>query len=241
MDESCEKHLIKGARDMGIILDQRQVKQFSIYYETLIKWNEKVNITRITEGKDIIVDHFLDSIGSAGMVEFTRGTSICDIGSGAGFPGIPLKIVFPRVNLTLIDSKRKSITFLNKLIRELHLKNVCAFNGRAEELAHEEEHREKYDVVLSRAVAPLQILVELCFPFVSQSGYFLAYKGKKVWEEVEEAEKGIGILGGTGCRVEQLKLPFSHKERYIVLIKKEGITPGKFPRRPGVPHKKPLD
>ncbi len=236
-----ENRLINGARKMGIELTNQQVEQFGLYYQTLVKWNKKTNITRITEGRDIIIDHFLDSIGPVMALDISERTRLCDVGSGAGFPGTPLKIVLPQVQLTLIDSKQKSTIFLKKLIKELNLKDVHIYTGRAEELGREVEHREKYDVVLSRAVAPLQILVELCIPFVSVGGYFIAYKGKKVREEVKKAEKAVNILGGKKSSVKYLKVPFSEKKRYIVLIKKEIATPIKYPRRPGIPKKKPLE
>ncbi|RQD73904.1 MAG: 16S rRNA (guanine(527)-N(7))-methyltransferase RsmG [Candidatus Syntrophonatronum acetioxidans] len=235
-----EDLLIRGAKKMGIKLTNPQIEKFGLYYHLLVEWNKTLNLTRITEGEEIITDHFLDSISPVKFLEFGPGVHFCDVGTGAGFPGIPLKIIFPRARLTLIDSKKRRIYFLKRVIKELGLDDVFIYHGRAEDIAREKEHRERYDVVLARALAPMNVLVELALPFAALGGKLVAYKGKKVWQELEEAQAAITLMGGKRERVGKINLPFSDKNRYIVVINKETLTPFKFPRKAGVPKKRPI-
>lgn len=235
-----EDMLIRGARELGVDLTVPQLEQFGLYYHYLVEWNRTLNLTRITEGSKIITDHFLDSLSPNPFIEVPPHTHLCDVGTGAGFPGIPLKIVFPQARLTLIDSKKRRVFFLKNLVKELGLEEVYPLHGRAEDLAREREHREKYDLVLARALAPLNVLVELALPFVALEGKLLAYKGTKVWQELEEARAALAVMGGKKERVGKVTLPYTQKSRYIVVIKKEAITPFKFPRKAGIPKKRPI-
>lgn len=235
-----EDLLIRGAKKMGIELTQPQIEKFGLYYHLLVEWNKTLNLTRITEGERIITDHFLDSLTPVNYLDIDPKVHFCDVGTGAGFPGIPLKIIFPQARLTLIDSKKRRIFFLKRVIKELELNNVFTLHGRAEDVARDKKHREKYDMVLTRALAPLNVLVELALPFAALGGKLVAYKGIKVWQELEEAQTAITVMGGKKERVGKITLPFSEKKRYVVVINKETLTPFKFPRKAGVPKKRPI-
>jgi len=224
-------------KKININLDDKQLKQFDLYYQELVSWNEKMNLTAITEENEVYEKHFYDCLLASTMIEL-NDQSIIDIGAGAGFPSIPLKIVFPNLKITIVDSLAKRITFLNHLFEVLELDNVHAIAARAEEYAL--EHRESFDIATGRAVARLNILDELCLPFVKVGGYFLALKGKQGLEEDKEAEKGIELLGGKKQSIKEYSLINDQGHRCILLYKKVKATPSKYPRNFGTIKKKPL-
>lgn len=226
-----------------VILNNTQLEQFDKYYEILIEKNKVMNLTAITEREDVILKHFIDSIALAGYYDFSnKNIKVIDVGTGAGFPGIPLKIAFPDIDLTLYDSLNKRINFLNEVINTIGLdKNTCvALHGRAEEGGRNKDMREKYDLVVSRAVANMAVLSEYCIPFVRQGGYFIPYKTGKVDEELESAKKAISILGGKIENTKKIVLPDSDIGRSFVFIKKIKPTPKTYPRKAGTANKQPL-
>ncbi len=226
-----------------VILNDTQLEQFDKYYEILIEKNKVMNLTAITEREDVILKHFIDSIALAGYYDFSnKNIKVIDVGTGAGFPGIPLKIAFPDIDLTLYDSLNKRINFLNEVINTIGLdKNTCvALHGRAEEGGRNKDMREKYDLVVSRAVANMAVLSEYCIPFVRQGGYFIPYKTGKVDEELESAKKAISILGGKIENTKKIVLPDSDIGRSFVFIKKIKPTPKTYPRKAGTANKQPL-
>ena len=226
-----------------VILNDTQLEQFDKYYEILIEKNKVMNLTAITEREDVILKHFIDSIALAGYYDFSNKTiKVIDVGTGAGFPGIPLKIAFPDIDLTLYDSLNKRINFLNEVINTIGLdKNTCvALHGRAEEGGRNKDMREKYDLVVSRAVANMAVLSEYCIPFVRQGGYFIPYKTGKVDEELESAKKAISILGGKIENTKKIVLPDSDIGRSFVFIRKIKPTPKTYPRKAGTANKQPL-
>lgn len=240
MDFSNEMELLKSGLDvMGIELDDLKLGQFERYLYLLLEYNKRVNLTAIKEPREIIVQHFLDSVSILAMDIFQPGMKILDVGSGAGFPGIPIKIALPYLNMMLLDASKKRVTFLNHVIETLKLDEIVAVHGRAEELGHT-QYREAFDVVVSRAVAPLRVLCEYCIPFVRPGGLFLSYKGPGAMEELKASEHAIDILGGHFVGVKNVNVPFSEKTHNIVMIRKEKITPVKYPRSPGKPQKSPL-
>lgn len=224
-------------KEKGIVLNQQQLDMFQKYYEILVEWNEKMNLTAITDKKDVYLKHFYDSLTIAFDFKFSH-QSIIDVGAGAGFPSVPLKIVYPDLQITIVDSLNKRITFLNHLFKELDLKGCQAIAARAEEYA--KDHREKVDIVMARAVARLNILDELCLPLVKKDGYFLSLKGKKAREELDEAKKGIHILGGQIEKVSDFTLADLEDHRSNIIIKKIKATPSKYPRQFSKIKKQPL-
>lgn len=231
-----EQQFIQTLQDKGIELTTKQLKQFQKYYETLVEWNEKMNLTAITDKEDVYLKHFYDSISIAFDFPF-RKQSIIDIGAGAGFPSIPLKIIFPELKITIVDALTKRITFLKHLFSVLEIQDCEAISARAEEYAL--NHRESVDIVMARAVAKLSILDELCLPLVKVEGYFLALKGLKAKEELEEAKKGIHILGGEVESQVSFTLN-SDNHRTNIIIKKTKATPKKYPRMFSKIKKQPL-
>lgn len=229
-----EKYLAK----MNISLLKEQYGQFYAYMELLIEWNEKMNLTAITEPKEIILKHFVDSLTIAKYVE--EGKSIIDMGTGAGFPGIPIKIYRKDVKVVLADSLNKRIKFLDEVIDKLKLENVETIHCRAEELGKNKQYREKFDYATSRAVANLSTLSEYLMPFVKLNGKCIFMKTIEVDEELEKAKKAIKTLGGKIEKVDKFEIPESDLGRSIIIAKKEKITPNKFPRKPGTPAKEPL-
>lgn len=227
--------------EKGISLSSKQLHQFERYYELLVEWNEKINLTAITEKEEVYLKHFFDSISAAFYYDFHQGQAVCDVGAGAGFPSIPIKIVFPHLNVTIVDSLKKRITFLEKLATELQLENVSFFHDRAETFAKRKDHRESYDVVTARAVARMSVLSELCLPLVKINGTFLAMKAATANEELENAQKAIKVLGGQFEEVHHFQLPIEESERNIIFIKKVKATPKKYPRKPGTPNKMPIE
>ncbi|WP_208587169.1 16S rRNA (guanine(527)-N(7))-methyltransferase RsmG [Gracilibacillus suaedae] len=233
---SFQEHLKKE----GIEITEKQLQQFEKYFHTLVEWNEKMNLTAITDQEEVYVKHFYDSITAAFYFDFTNAFHLCDVGAGAGFPSIPLKILFPQIDVTIVDSLKKRITFLNHLASELELEGVSFYHDRAELFGRNEKFRHKFDVVMARAVARTSVLSELCLPLLRTNGTFIAMKGSNVEEELSDAEDAIELLGGKLQRIEHFSLPENNGERNIVIIDKKRKTPKKFPRKPGVPNKNPL-
>jgi 16S rRNA (guanine527-N7)-methyltransferase len=233
---SFQEHL----KNEGIEITEKQLQQFERYFHILVEWNEKMNLTAITDQEEVYAKHFYDSITAAFYFDFTNEFHLCDVGAGAGFPSIPLKILFPQINVTIVDSLKKRITFLNHLATELELEGVSFYHDRAELFGINEKFRHKFDVVMARAVARTSVLSELCLPLLRTNGTFIAMKGSNVEEELSDAEDAIELLGGKLQRVEHFSLPENNGERNIVIIDKKRKTPKKFPRKPGVPNKNPL-
>ncbi|WP_409272871.1 16S rRNA (guanine(527)-N(7))-methyltransferase RsmG [Neobacillus sp. SCS-31] len=226
--------------DRGISLSSTQLGQFDTYFKTLVEWNEKMNLTAITDREEVYLKHFYDSLSAAFYFDFSEPLSLCDVGAGAGFPSIPLKIAFPSLNITIVDSLNKRITFLNHLAKVLELDNVRFVHDRAETFGTNPEHRERYDIVTARAVARLSVLSELCLPLVKQGGHFIALKAANAKEELADAKKAITVLGGRTHETNTFSLPLEDSERTIIVIKKEKQTPKKYPRKPGTPAKSPI-
>jgi 16S rRNA (guanine527-N7)-methyltransferase len=227
--------------EKGIDLTPQQLEQFEIYYQTLVEWNEKMNLTAITEKGEVYLKHFYDSISAAFYFDFSKPIQLCDVGAGAGFPSIPLKIVFPSIELTIVDSLNKRITFLNHLASQLKLNHVHFIHDRAETFGINPNYREKYDVVTARAVARMSVLSELCLPLAKQGGTFIAMKAAHAREELEQGKKAIALLGGLVEDTFTFTLPIEESERNIIVIKKTKSTPKKYPRKPGTPNKIPLE
>ncbi len=224
----------------GIELTELQEKQFKKYYELLIYWNDRINLTAITEYEEVLKKHFEDSISIYKAINMEEINSIIDIGTGAGFPGIPIKILFPHIKLTLLDSLNKRIKFLNLLIEELGLKDVETLHGRAEDFGKKSEYREQYDLCVSRAVANLSTLSELCIPFVKVGGKFISYKSEKATEELLNANNAIKVLGGGDMKIVDIFIPDTNYERKLILIGKSVSTNRKYPRKAGTPGKEPI-
>lgn len=231
-----KEEFVELLKNKGIVLSEKQITQFDKYFKTLVEWNEKMNLTAITDENDVYLKHFYDSITIAFDFEFNQ-QSIVDVGAGAGFPSIPLKIVYPDLKVTIVDSLTKRITFLNHLFLELDLTDCKAISIRAEDYA--KDNREKCDIVMARAVAKLSILDELCLPLVKVDGYFLALKGLKAAEELDEAKKGINVLGGKVEKIVDFKLS-NDDHRSNIIIKKVKSTPSKYPRMFAKIKKQPL-
>lgn len=230
----------KGLKELKIELDDTQKKQFLSYYELLIEWNSFMNLTTITDFEEVITKHFLDSLAIVKVIDPEKISTVIDIGTGAGFPGIPLKIAFPSLNITLLDSLNKRIKFLNEVIQKLGLKEITAIHGRAEDFAKQEAYREKYDLCVSRAVANLSSLTEYCMPYVKRNGQFISYKSGKIEDEVELSKKAVFILGGKIKKTYCFQLLETDIERSFVIIDKKENTPKKYPRKAGLPTKEPL-
>lgn len=233
---------LNDVKELGIELTEKQNLQFIQYYELLTEWNSFMNLTAIIEFDDVMKKHFTDSLSLIKVLPDLREKSyrLIDIGTGAGFPGIPLKIAFPHLQVILLDSLNKRINFLNEVIRQLDLNDIHAIHGRAEDIANRKEYREGFDICISRAVANLSTLSEYCVPFVKKGGYFVSYKSEKISEELENANKAIDILGGSFERQESFYLPSSDIFRCLILIKKVKNTPSGYPRKAGLPSKEPI-
>ena len=227
-------------KELNIEVTDQMKQQFDKYYELLVEWNKVMNLTGITEYDEVNSKHFIDSISIVKAMDVNSVESVIDIGTGAGFPGIPLKIAFPDTEFVLMDSLNKRVAFLNRVIELLDLKKVTAVHGRAEEAARTKEYREQFDVCVSRAVARLATLSEFCIPFVKQGGYFISYKAGDCGEECKEAENAIAMLGGKLLSAKETCLPDTEIARTFVVIKKERKTPEKYPRGQGKPLKQPL-
>jgi 16S rRNA (guanine527-N7)-methyltransferase len=228
-------------KEKGISLTQDQIDQFEMYFETLVEWNEKMNLTAITDKAEVYLKHFYDSITAAFYFDFTKPFHLCDVGAGAGFPSIPLKIVFPHIEVTIVDSLNKRISFLNHLAKVLKLENVHFIHDRAETFGVNPLYRESFDVVTARAVARMSVLSELCLPLVKTGGHFIAMKAAHANDELEVGQKAITTLGGRLEAMHTFTLPMEESERNILIIKKEKQTPKKYPRKPGTPGKTPIE
>ncbi|NSL52360.1 16S rRNA (guanine(527)-N(7))-methyltransferase RsmG [Calidifontibacillus erzurumensis] len=227
--------------EKGILLTSKQLEQFDLYYRMLVEWNEKMNLTAITDEPGVYLKHFYDSITAAFYFDFSKDYRLCDVGAGAGFPSIPLKICFPHLSVSIVDSLQKRISFLNELANKLQLENVSFYHDRAETFAKDPKMRESFDVVMARAVARMSVLSELCLPLVKVGGYFIAMKGANFAEEMEAGKKAVDILGGTVLDIHHFQLPIENSERNIAIIKKERKTPNKYPRKPGTPNRNPIE
>lgn len=232
--------LIEGIGDLKIDLTKDQEDKFLVYKNLLMEWNEKINITAIRDEKEIDIKHFLDSLTPVITNLFKGNEKVLDVGTGGGFPGLPLKIWNDNLDVTLLDSLNKRIIFLKEVINSLNLSGVYAVHGRAEELARKEEYREQYDVCISRAVASLDTLSEYCIPFIKKGGHFISMKGPDVEEEVENSKKAIDKLGGKVIKVEKIQVPRSDIYHSLIVIKKISETDKKYPRGGGKPKKSPL-
>lgn len=229
-----------GIEKLGILLSEQQINQFLKYYEMLIEKNKVMNLTAITEFDEVVVKHFIDSISIAKYYSMEKDSSVIDVGTGAGFPGIPLKIVYPDLSVTLLDSLNKRVKFLAEVCEELGLQNVEMIHGRAEDFGNIADYREKYDVCVSRAVANLSTLSEYCLPFVKTGGYFIPYKSGNIEEELQSSKKALNILGAKVEKIETFMLPDTEIGRSFVFIKKKKNMPKKYPRKAGLPSKEPL-
>lgn len=236
------QRLKEKAQQIGIELKDEQLKQFSTYYEMLVETNKVMNLTAITEINDVITKHFLDSIALVSVYpELLEGSkTVLDLGTGAGFPGIPLKIAFPQLQITLMDSLNKRVKFLQSVIDALELGDIVAVHGRAEEMARKAEYRESFDICVSRAVANMSTLSEYCLPFVKVGGNFIPYKATEIEDEVEVAGKAIKILGGRFIEIKKLQLPESDIERSFIMVEKIKVTPKTYPRKAGTASKEPI-
>jgi 16S rRNA (guanine(527)-N(7))-methyltransferase GidB len=225
---------------LGIELTDRQLEQFEVYYRLLVEWNEKMNLTGITEREAVYEKHFYDSLTLAEAVSFGKQGSLADIGSGAGFPSIPLAIAFPHLRVTIVDALAKRIKFLEEVTAQLHLTQVACLHARAEDAARKQEHRDGYDIVTARAVARLAVLNEFCLPFVRPGGLFVAMKGTDISTELEEARFSLSKLAGRLVDVKRLTLPTEGAERHLIVCEKKSPTPPAYPRKAGIPLKTPL-
>ncbi|MBO5348607.1 MAG: 16S rRNA (guanine(527)-N(7))-methyltransferase RsmG [Clostridia bacterium] len=226
------------AQKMQIQIEEEKIKKFYDYMLLIQEWNEKINLTAITEPKEIIIKHFIDSLTIASQID--KNTKIIDIGTGAGFPGIPLKIYNDSINITLLDSLNKRTLFLKEVADKLNLQGVEIIHGRAEDFAQDVKYREKYDIAVSRAVAPLNILLEYLTPYVKVNGNVIAMKGSNATEEINDSEKALKQLNSTIEETKKMYLPNENGERYIITIRKDKKTPKVYPRKAGTPKKKPL-
>lgn len=226
----------------GLSLTSRQLQQFEQYEHHLMKWNERINLTAITTAEEVTIKHFFDSLTLIDSLPMQRVHSLVDVGTGAGFPGLPLKIVFPELKLVLVDSLRKRVQFLQETVELLGLKNVETIHGRAEEVARQRRYREQLDVATARAVAKLNVLAEYCMPFVREGGWFVALKGSEIQHEVVGAKRAFSTLGGNeDVSVIPCSLPKGAGKRHLVVVSKERPTPRIYPRKAGTPQRQPLE
>lgn len=232
--------LTKKVKELSIVLNDKQIQQFEQYYNILVEWNKVMNLTAITEYEEVVEKHFLDSLTIVDAINMEKIETLIDVGTGAGFPGIPLKIAFPHLKVTLLDSLNKRIKFLNEVIDLLELDDIKTIHGRAEDYAKQAEYREQYDICVSRAVANLATLSEYCLPYVKVDGLFVPYKSEEIDEELKSSEKAVSILGGKVEEVVKFQLPGTDIGRSFVKIHKIKETKKKYPRKAGMPTKEPL-
>ncbi|MFC1903642.1 16S rRNA (guanine(527)-N(7))-methyltransferase RsmG [Chloroflexota bacterium] len=237
------KRLASGAEKLGLELAPEQLEKFQVYYEEMMDWNRRINLTAITDGEEVQVKHFLDSLTVIPVVKQLIGEkdfSLIDVGTGAGIPGIPLKILFPEIKLVLLDATAKKAAFLNYIKDKLGLDGVEIVVGRAEDIARKVQYREKFNLVLSRAVAGLPALVELALPFVAVGGIFIAQKKGDIKREISQSARAINLLGGNLRETRRVDLEELSDKRWLIVIDKLAMTPEQYPRRPGIPVKRPL-
>ncbi len=232
--------LTEGSAYFGITLNEEQICQFQTYYELLVEWNSFMNLTAITEFDEVMLKHFVDSLALGKALPTEQISRMIDVGTGAGFPGIPLKIVYPHLDVVLMDSLNKRVKFLNEVIERLGLSGITAVHGRAEDLARKPEYREQFDLSVSRAVANLASLSEYCLPFTKVGGYFVPYKSGQIEEELEAGKKAVSVLGGSVKKVVKFQLPNSDMDRSLIVIEKVRETGKKYPRKAGLPGKEPI-
>lgn len=232
--------LTEKVKELSIVLNDKQIQQFEQYYNILVEWNKVMNLTAITEYEEVVEKHFLDSLTIVNAIHVEKIETLIDVGTGAGFPGIPLKIAFPHLKVTLLDSLNKRIKFLNEVIDLLELNDIKAIHGRAEDYAKQAEYREQYDICVSRAVVNLATLSEYCLPYVKVDGLFVPYKSGEIDEELKSSEKAVSILGGKVEEVVKFQLPGTDIGRSFVKIHKIKETKKKYPRKAGMPTKEPL-
>ncbi len=240
MEECRFEKFDKGLEELGVVLDDAQREQFLLYYKRLMEWNERMNLTAITDWEDVVTKHFLDSLCLVKAVPDLKGQRVLDLGTGAGFPGIPLKIAFPELSVVLMDSVGKKLLFLDALIGEMDLADVTTVHGRAEDLAHEQAYRQRFDLCVSRAVAKLAVLVEYGLPFIRIDGLFIAYKSGDVEEECAQAKTAAFLLGKTTEQVVTYTLPGTEEARSLVCFTKKEGSPRAYPRKAGTPARDPL-
>lgn len=233
-------HFLNGLKELQIVLTEDQLQAFLVYYEMLLEKNKVMNLTAITEYEDVVEKHFLDSLSLVKAVSLDQEKKLLDLGTGAGFPGIPLKIAFPKLNIVLMDSLNKRIGFLNEVIQKLGLKDIYAVHGRAEEMGRKAEYRESFDLCVSRAVANLASLSEYCIPFVKKGGAFISYKSGEIEDELKEANQAITVLGGKLRAVSMFQLPNTEMARSLVVIEKVRSTLKVYPRKAGTPSREPI-
>lgn len=235
-----EEQFIQALKEQGIELSEKQIQQFRRYFEILVEWDEKMNLTAITDEPSVYLKHFYDSISASFHFDFTKVTTVCDVGAGAGFPSLPIKICYPHLHITIVDSLNKRIQFLNHLSDEIGLDHVEFVHARAEEFGQNSQYREKFELVTARAVARLSVLSELCLPLVKEGGQFLALKAASGDDELKDAKKAITVLGGKLVHHVAFELPIEESERTIYVFDKVKATPKKYPRKPGTPNKSPI-
>ncbi|MGG2197599.1 MULTISPECIES: 16S rRNA (guanine(527)-N(7))-methyltransferase RsmG [Paenibacillus] len=240
VQDQVQLHFVDLLMAKGITLSDDQLHQFEVYYRELIDWNERMNLTGITEREQVYIKHFYDSLSLSFFVSMNDIATLADIGSGAGFPSVPLKIAFPHLKVTIVDSLNKRIQFLKHLTGSLGLTDVHCVHGRAEDISRLPEHRDRYDLVTARAVAKLAVLNEFCLPFARTNGMFAAMKGQDVQAELQEAKRSLRELHGQVVQTHHFELPVEESSRHMVLIEKTGPTPRNYPRKAGMPLKSPL-
>lgn len=226
--------------ELGFNLTPAQEQQFQLYFKLLVEWNEKINLTALTTEADVYEKHFYDSVVLGNYEELDPKGSLCDVGSGAGFPSLPLKIIYPELKVIIVDSLNKRIKVLEDIVAQLGLEDVKLYHARAEEFGQNPEFREQFDCVTARAVARLNILSELCVPLVKVGGKFIALKAKQGQQELVEAQKALKTLGAKYVEVFHFALPISQETRELYIFEKVNKTPKKYPRKPGIPNKLPL-
>ncbi|CCI84341.1 16S rRNA methyltransferase GidB [Lactobacillus pasteurii DSM 23907 = CRBIP 24.76] len=236
------EQFVEELKKENIILSDQQLEQFNLYFEDLIETNKHVNLTRITSKEEVYLKHFYDSVTP--LLHFAQffgqDASLCDVGAGAGFPSIPLKILRPDFKVTIVDSLAKRLTFLDNLTKKLGLDGVELVHGRAEDIGQNPKYRQQFDIVTARAVANMTVLSEYCLPLVKEGGYFVALKGPKAQDELKESQKAVDVLGAELVASKELTLPLSQEDRSLLIFKKIKATPKKYPRQAGMPRRKPI-